>query len=328
MSTQTRTPRSLAALAAAATADPHAVSPADLAAVVAATPHEELRSAAGGELRDVMIDVVLGRLPEFVEPTRWTADPVRLALRMTGRADGGEDVVVLHLDGTTAAAARDDAAPADLTIAADALDLLLLVTGQVHPALLYLRGGLALEGDVRLAIAAAGCFQVAGLDLPRQADATKPTADLDPLAIDANAVAVVVDELSDRELRDRMAGGVREIILEEIFTRFSAHLREDRTAEVEAAIGWRITGRDDGGVDHYVTLIDSGSVRLVEPGSVKPRVSIQTEAADFLRLVTGNANPAMMFMRRRISVRGDLGFAAQLTGMFRIPSRKAAPGSA
>ncbi|MCW3040785.1 MAG: sterol transfer family [Solirubrobacterales bacterium] len=50
-------------------------------------------------------------------------------------------------------------------------------------------------------------------------------------------------------------------------------------------------------------------------------MSIQVEAADFLRLVTGNANPAMMFMRRRISVRGDLGFAAQLTGMFRIPSK-------
>ncbi|MCU1677809.1 MAG: hypothetical protein JWM93_2567, partial [Frankiales bacterium] len=297
MRSRTTPPTTLDALVALATADPHAVSPAELAAVVAATPLERLRTAARGALRDLAIDVVLGRLTEFVDPGRWTGDPVRLALRLTGRADGGEDVVVLSLDGVTASATRvQDGPAADLEIAADALDLLLLVTGQEHPALLFLRGGLHLQGDPNVAIAAAGCFHVPGLVL---GGGNGDRADLDPLAIDAAAVARVVKDLSDRELRERMAGGVRDVILGEIFARFADHLRRDRTAAVEAAIAWRITGREDGVPDQYVTLIDRGSVRLLEPGTTQPRVSIQVEAADFLRLVTGNANPAMMFMRRR-----------------------------
>lgn len=315
-------PQTLAELAALAARDPQAVAPADLAAVVAATPLAELRAAAQGDLRDLTIDIVLARLPEFVAPERWTADPVRLALRLTGRAKGGSDVVVLALDGRTAVAERDaPTSAADVVIEADALDLLLLVTGQEHAALLYLRGGLRLEGDVRLAIAAAGCFRVPGLptDGGRAQD-----GEIDPLAIDANAVAAVVRELSDKELRERMAGGVRDIVLGQIFARFADHLRADRTADVDAAIAWRITGREDGEPDQFLTHIDHGAVRRAEPGSVRPRVSIQVEAADFLKLVTGNANPTMMFMRRKISVRGDLGFAAQLIGMFRIPSRSAA----
>ncbi len=316
-------PPTIEALVARAATDPDAITPADLAAVVAATPPEELRRAAGGQLRDLAIDVVLGRLTEFVDATHWTGDPVRLGLRLTGRKVGADDIVVLHLDGTTASATRGTGGPpAHFEIHADALDLLLLVTGQEHPALLFLRGGLTLQGDPHLAIAAAGCFRVPGLS-SEDADTTSGDGrgDLDPLGIDADAVARVVQDLSDRDLRDRLAGGVRDIVLGEIFARFSDHIRADRTQTLEAAIAWRITGREDGQPDQYVTLIERGEVRLVEPGSVTPRVSIQIEAADFLRLVTGNANPALMFMRRKITVRGDLGFAAQLTGMFVIPSR-------
>lgn len=317
MTTSARRAVTLTQLAELAAADRSAVAPADLAAVVAATPLEELRAAASGNLRDLTIDIVLDRLPEFVAADRWTGSPIRLALCLTGRSGGGSDTVVLELDGMTARAERTAGPSAvDVSIEADALDLLLLVTGQEHAALLYLRGGLGLNGDVRLAIAAAGCFHVPGL--PAGGDGA--AGDLDPLAIDANAVAAVVRELSDKDLRRRMAGGVRDIVLGEIFARFADHLHRDRTADVDAAIAWRITGREDGEVDQFLTHIDHGSVVLAELGSVKPRVSIQVEAADFLRLVTGNGNPAMMFMRRKISVRGDLGFAAQLTGMFRIPS--------
>lgn len=311
-------PPTIDALVAEARRDPHGVTPADLAAVVRATPPSALREAARGELRDLAIGIILGRLDEFVDGRRYEGQPVSLALRMTGRPDGRPDVVVLSLDGAggaVAVRAGDGAAP-DVEISADALDLLLLVTGQEHAALLFLRGGLRVTGDPRLAIAAAGCFSV-----PTANGAGPAGDDLDPLGIDADAVAAVVRDLSDRDLRDRMSGGVRDVVLGEIFARFADHLRPDRTATTTAAIAWRITGREDQGADEYVTLIDQGSVSLVAPGSTEPRVSIQVAAADFLRLVTGNANPAMLFMRRRISVRGDLGFAAQLTGMFHIPSR-------
>jgi putative sterol carrier protein len=44
------------------------------------------------------------------------------------------------------------------------------------------------------------------------------------------------------------------------------------------------------------------------------------DGVDFLKLVTGNANPTMSFIRGRLKVGGDLVFAAQLPGIFRTPT--------
>jgi putative sterol carrier protein len=53
---------------------------------------------------------------------------------------------------------------------------------------------------------------------------------------------------------------------------------------------------------------------------VEPRATIVMDGADFLKLVTGNSNPVMAFITGKLKIRGDLGFAAQLPGLFRIPS--------
>ena len=40
---------------------------------------------------------------------------------------------------------------------------------------------------------------------------------------------------------------------------------------------------------------------------------------DFLKLVTGNANGPILFTTGKLKISGDLVFAAQIAGMFKIP---------
>jgi len=65
--------------------------------------------------------------------------------------------------------------------------------------------------------------------------------------------------------------------------------------------------------------IDHGECRAGRDLDLDPRVTIRLGAADFLKLVTGNLNPTMAFLRRRLVIKGDLGFAAALPRLFKIP---------
>ena len=49
-------------------------------------------------------------------------------------------------------------------------------------------------------------------------------------------------------------------------------------------------------------------------------MTIVIDGVDFLKLVTGNANPVISFITGKLKIKGDLGFAAQIPGLFRIPT--------
>ena len=102
-----------------------------------------------------------------------------------------------------------DAEP-DVTIAADIVDFVRLVTGQSNAALLYLGGALAVEGDEMLALAVGSVFTVPGSD----------RAAVDPSALDPVDVATAVATTSGKHMRSVMEGGFRPIVLEEVFRRF------------------------------------------------------------------------------------------------------------
>jgi predicted lipid carrier protein YhbT len=59
----------------------------------------------------------------------------------------------------------------------------------------------------------------------------------------------------------------------------------------------------------------------VSPGTTvrEARLSLNMPAADFARLVSGNATGTALFMTRRLKVTDDLGLAASLVRYFDIP---------
>ncbi|MEV0793255.1 SCP2 sterol-binding domain-containing protein [Kribbella sp. NPDC050459] len=139
-------------------------------------------------------------------------------------------------------------------------------------------------------------------------------------ALDASELARLVDRTSERELRHRLIGGVREIALREIFRRMPEYLRPARAAGFDAVISWQITGAGGAGrpdaVDEYWTRVHDGRCKLVPRGSTPPDISIRTDPTTLLRIVTGNEDPVVAVLKQRLTVRGDLAQAARLPKLF------------
>jgi len=138
-------------------------------------------------------------------------------------------------------------------------------------------------------------------------------------SLDAAELARLVDRTSERELRHRLIGGVREIALREIFRRMPEYLRPARAAGFDAVVAWQITGA--GGpaeIDEFWIRISDGRCTLLDDQPDGSDISIRTDPATLLRVVTGVEDPVMAVLKQRLSVRGDLAMAARLTKIFAV----------
>jgi putative sterol carrier protein len=141
----------------------------------------------------------------------------------------------------------------------------------------------------------------------------------DVAAVDAEEFARNISQASDEQLAEAMASEMRPTILNEIFSRMVQHFRADRAANVDAVIHWRIGGGPGGSEDHYEVVVRDGSLSFTDQPSEEPRVTFKMDGATFLRLVTGNASGPMLFMTGKLRIEGDMMFAPQVQGLFRIP---------
>ncbi|HWE88891.1 MAG TPA: SCP2 sterol-binding domain-containing protein [Pseudonocardiaceae bacterium] len=113
---------------------------------------------------------------------------------------------------------------------------------------------------------------------------------------------------------------LRKRVLDEVFRRMVEHFRHDRGSKVSGVVHWRLTGGAGvGGYDRYETIIENGTCVVNSVKTRFPRVTITLNPADFMRLITGNASAPVLFMTGGLRVKGDLAFAAGLTGLFRLP---------
>jgi putative sterol carrier protein len=144
---------------------------------------------------------------------------------------------------------------------------------------------------------------------------------IDTSAVDPEEFAQQIGKTSDEQLREAMEGPMREQIIAEIFKRMEEHYRGG--SGQSAVIHWRITGRPDGGEDHWEVVVADGSCSTSPEPTCDPRVTLKLAGADFLKLVTGNASGPMMFMTGKLKIEGDLMFSAQIQSMFTIPDSSA-----
>lgn len=115
---------------------------------------------------------------------------------------------------------------------------------------------------------------------------------------------------------------LRKPVLDAIFQRMAEQFRPDKAPRKDSAIHWNITG--NGAPDVYETWIwreQDGTARCSTGRSLQhdPRVTLSMSGEQFLKLVSGNCSPTMMFMSGKLKLDGDIGFAAALTNFFAIP---------
>ncbi|MFD9540009.1 SCP2 sterol-binding domain-containing protein [Streptomyces sp. NPDC060022] len=146
---------------------------------------------------------------------------------------------------------------------------------------------------------------------------TDDLAGLDFAAVSPEEFARIVKGLSAKQLGEVMHGELRTRVLSEVFGRMRQQFRPEAAGQLKALIRWKITGETD---EVYETSIADGRCTVSEGRSDgEPRTTLVLGDAEFLKLVSGNANPVTMFMTRKLKIAGDVGLASGLTRYFDIP---------
>jgi putative sterol carrier protein len=142
---------------------------------------------------------------------------------------------------------------------------------------------------------------------------------IDTSSIDPTEFARVVKELSDAELESLMMSEYRAIAVNGIVEKMAFHFRTEHARGVDAVVHWKILDRPGGGYDHFELVIADGRCAVSPAPAADPHVTFRVRPVDFLRLVTGNANGPMLFLRGKLKISGDLQLAARLPTLFTIP---------
>jgi putative sterol carrier protein len=146
--------------------------------------------------------------------------------------------------------------------------------------------------------------------------------DFDPstfTSVDPKQFAQLVKSTPESQLAQLMQGDLREKILGEVFERMPSLFRADRAGNTNAVIHWNITGRPDGGTDTYEVVIENGACSVSDSVGREPKLSLTLGPVDFLKVISSNANPVMMFMTGKLKAKGDLGLAANIANLFDLP---------
>ena len=142
----------------------------------------------------------------------------------------------------------------------------------------------------------------------------------DAMTVDPREFASRLASTPDEQIEAGMQSEARRVVLDEIFKRMGEYLKPETAQGVDAIVHWKITERADGGFDHYELVIKDGKATVTDKPEHEPRVTFSVGAVDFLKLVTGNASGPVLFTTGKLKVNGDLVFAAQIAGMFRMPT--------
>lgn len=145
------------------------------------------------------------------------------------------------------------------------------------------------------------------------------TLDVDFAEISPQDFARLIKDMSKRELAAIASGPSRGRIVDEIVSRMAQSFDSSVGGGLKALIRWRIV--DDGQPDiaFEMDIADGSCSVTTGVSSREPRLSLALSAADFARLVSGNATGPALFMTRRLKVSGDLGLATSLVRYFDIP---------
>ena len=138
-------------------------------------------------------------------------------------------------------------------------------------------------------------------------------------SIDPKEFAHLVKSTPDSKITEVMAGDDRTKILDEVFDRMPTLFRADRAGNTQAVIHWQITGGLGGSTDTYETVIENGACTVTNQPVRDPKLAMTMDPVTFLKVVSGDGNPMMMFMTGKIKAKGDLGLAAQVAKLFDIP---------
>ena len=131
--------------------------------------------------------------------------------------------------------------------------------------------------------------------------------------------ARLVKATPEPAMRELLAGHQRRAILDGIFARMPESFRSDRAAGLDAVIQWTITGGPNGSDTYEIRIVEGVCTTSPEPSTDRPKLGITVAPVDFVKVVSGNANPVLMFMTGKLKAKGDMSLAVNIPNLFEVP---------
>jgi len=280
----------------------------EITGLIRETSDDELAAMiADDDFREEGITAILARFPEFAVPDRLSSLEGVVCFDLS-RPDGPNECHTVRFEGGGVVLGEAEAA---VTIRAEVLSFVRLVTGQSNAALLYLSGQLGIAGDAMLALEIGSVFRLPGSD----------TVAVDPTALDPVDVATAIKGVPRKHLAEVMGGAFRDLVVGEVFRRFPEFLDQRKAKRQRLAIGFRIAGRPDGGADRFLVHVADGTctVEADPPEGAARDATLLLDGPDFIRLVTGHVNPVAALVAGKLKLKGDRTKALAFNAVMKPP---------
>jgi hypothetical protein len=111
--------------------------------------------------------------------------------------------------------------------------------------------------------------------------------------------------------------------LDDVFRRLPKHFCAEHAGDLEAVIECRVDLSEEEDCARYQIRIERERCSVRRDGTAEPSVVLSIPYEDLVAIVAQTATASRLFLRQRLTVRGDVLLAARLPSLFRMPSLEA-----
>ncbi|CUU55530.1 alkyl sulfatase [Frankia sp. CcI49] len=144
------------------------------------------------------------------------------------------------------------------------------------------------------------------------------------LAADPATLVDRLASLSESQTEELLRGQRGDAVLDELFARMRDSFQPEKAGGEDALVQFELGG-GPGGVTRVFALSIRAAVcelTIDPPGGAVPAddrtVTVRTDRVRLVRVVTGQANAAKLFLTRKIKIDGDLKFGGQVVSWFGV----------
>jgi putative sterol carrier protein len=137
---------------------------------------------------------------------------------------------------------------------------------------------------------------------------------------DAETIVKLAESTPDGDLERLLADEtVRHVAVRSVLARLDEYAVPERLATVEGTVAFRLRLPKRGEETYALELRDGTMGVVPPPAGRQPDVTIVCGALEFVRLVTGGVNAALLYLGDRLAIEGDELLALRVGGVFRVP---------